>query len=73
MEMDSTYKKERIDVHCHVVTPKYRQYLTEHGHQNPDGMPAIPVRISHTRSKYGADKIAMERERPSPSDEGAKY
>jgi cellulase/cellobiase CelA1 len=59
VEMDSTLKRERIDVHCHVITPKYRKYLIEHGHKNPDGMPAIPVRISHTRSRDKADKIAM--------------
>jgi len=34
---------ERIDVHCHAVPPKYREYLIETGHKNPDGMPAIPV------------------------------
>ncbi|KAH9205497.1 hypothetical protein DL95DRAFT_348311 [Leptodontidium sp. 2 PMI_412] len=33
---------EKIDVHCHAVPPKYRQRLIENGHQNPDGMPAIP-------------------------------
>ncbi|PVH79199.1 amidohydrolase 2 [Cadophora sp. DSE1049] len=32
----------KIDVHCHAVPPKYRQRLIENGHQNPDGMPAIP-------------------------------
>ncbi|KAL2075407.1 hypothetical protein VTL71DRAFT_350 [Oculimacula yallundae] len=32
----------KIDVHCHAITPKYRQRLIDNGHQNPDGMPAIP-------------------------------
>ncbi|KAI9721331.1 MAG: hypothetical protein M1828_005191 [Chrysothrix sp. TS-e1954] len=34
---------ERIDVHSHVVTSGYRQYLIENGHEKPDGMPAIPA------------------------------
>ncbi|TVY14349.1 Decarboxylase yanB [Lachnellula arida] len=35
-------KLERLDVHCHAITPKYREFLIQTGHQNPDGMPAIP-------------------------------
>ena len=35
---------ERVDVHSHAITPKYREFLIQTGHQNPDGMPAIPVR-----------------------------
>lgn len=35
---------ERIDVHSHAITPKYREFLLQTGHQNPDGMPGIPVR-----------------------------
>ncbi|KAK8856777.1 Decarboxylase yanB [Apiospora arundinis] len=34
---------QRIDVHCHVVTPSYRQYAINHGHDHPDGMPDFPV------------------------------
>jgi hypothetical protein len=43
-------KVERIDVHSHAITPKYRKFLIQNGHQNPDGMPEIPVdnsKISH--------------------------
>lgn len=36
-------KLERIDVHCHAITPKYREFLLQSGHENPDGMPSIPV------------------------------
>ena len=35
---------ERIDVHTHAVTPKYREFLIQTGHQNPDGWPEIPVK-----------------------------
>ena len=35
---------ERVDVHSHAITPKYREFLIQTDHQNPDGMPAIPVR-----------------------------
>lgn len=35
---------ERVDVHSHAITPKYREFLMQTGHQYPDGMPAIPVR-----------------------------
>lgn len=35
---------ERIDVHCHAVPPRYRQYAIDNGHEKPDGMPALPVR-----------------------------
>ncbi|KAK5653769.1 hypothetical protein OQA88_7926 [Cercophora sp. LCS_1] len=34
---------QRIDVHCHVVAPTYRQYALENGHEKPDGMPALPA------------------------------
>ncbi|RDW80297.1 hypothetical protein BP6252_04935 [Coleophoma cylindrospora] len=33
---------ERVDVHSHVITPKYRQFLIQTGHQNPDGWPGLP-------------------------------
>jgi hypothetical protein len=35
---------ERVDVHSHAITPKYREFLIQTGHKNPDGMPSIPVR-----------------------------
>ncbi|KAK8078889.1 hypothetical protein PG994_002696 [Apiospora phragmitis] len=34
---------KRIDIHCHAVTPSYRQYAIEHGHEHPDGMPEFPA------------------------------
>ncbi|KAK9419093.1 putative Amidohydrolase-related domain-containing protein [Seiridium unicorne] len=34
---------QRIDVHCHAVAPGYRQYAIDHGHEKPDGMPALPA------------------------------
>lgn len=34
---------ERVDVHTHAITPKYREFLIQTGHQNPDGWPEIPV------------------------------
>lgn len=34
---------ERVDVHAHAVTPRYREFLIQTGHQNPDGWPEIPV------------------------------
>ena len=36
---------ERVDVHSHAITPKYREFLIQNGHKNPDGMPLIPVRL----------------------------
>ncbi|KAK6067511.1 amidohydrolase [Seiridium cupressi] len=33
---------ERVDVHAHAITPKYREFLIQTGHQNPDGWPEIP-------------------------------
>ncbi|KAF5548079.1 amidohydrolase [Fusarium phyllophilum] len=33
---------QRIDLHCHAVAPGYRQYALQNGHENPDGMPALP-------------------------------
>ena len=33
---------ERIDTHAHFLPDFYRDALIEAGHQNPDGMPAIP-------------------------------
>jgi len=33
---------ERIDTHAHFLPDFYREALIEAGHQNPDGMPAIP-------------------------------
>ena len=38
-------KVERVDVHTHAITPKYREFLVQTGHRNPDGWPEIPVRI----------------------------
>jgi hypothetical protein len=35
---------ERVDVHTHAITPKYREFLIQTGHRNPDGWPVIPVR-----------------------------
>lgn len=35
---------DRIDVHSHAITPKYREYLLQTGHDHPDGWPYIPVR-----------------------------
>lgn len=35
---------ERIDVHSHAITPEYRKFLVQTGHENPDGWPEIPVR-----------------------------
>ena len=35
---------ERVDVHTHAITPKYREFLIQTGHRNPDGWPEIPVR-----------------------------
>ncbi|TVY82808.1 Decarboxylase yanB [Lachnellula suecica] len=34
---------ERIDVHCHAVPPGYRKYAVDNGHEQPDGMPALPA------------------------------
>lgn len=34
---------ERVDVHTHAITPKYREFLIQAGHQNPDGWPEIPL------------------------------
>lgn len=36
--------QQRIDVHCHAVAPGYRKYAIDNGHEQPDGMPALPVR-----------------------------
>ncbi|KAF3020302.1 hypothetical protein E8E14_013487 [Neopestalotiopsis sp. 37M] len=33
---------ERIDVHSHAITPEYRKFLVQTGHENPDGWPEIP-------------------------------
>ncbi|EMC93697.1 hypothetical protein BAUCODRAFT_251053 [Baudoinia panamericana UAMH 10762] len=33
---------QKIDVHCHYLTPAYRQACIENGHANPDGMPYLP-------------------------------
>lgn len=33
---------ERIDTHTHVVPDVWRRYCCDHGHDKPDGMPAIP-------------------------------
>ncbi|KEY73878.1 hypothetical protein S7711_06088 [Stachybotrys chartarum IBT 7711] len=35
--------QQRIDLHCHAVAPGYRQYALDHGHEKPDGMPALPA------------------------------
>ena len=35
---------ERVDVHSHVITPGYLEFLIQTGYEHPDGMPAIPVR-----------------------------
>ncbi|RYP75907.1 hypothetical protein DL771_002171 [Monosporascus sp. 5C6A] len=35
--------QERIDIHCHAVAPGYRQCAIDHGHEKPDGMPALPA------------------------------
>ncbi|KAH6648014.1 amidohydrolase [Truncatella angustata] len=35
--------QQRIDVHCHAVAPGYRRYAIDHGHEKPDGMPALPA------------------------------
>ncbi|KIV85319.1 hypothetical protein PV11_01023 [Exophiala sideris] len=32
----------KIDCHSHYLPPGYRAVCAEHGHKNPDGMPAIP-------------------------------
>ena len=34
---------ERIDTHAHFVPPAWRKLCEETGHDQPDGMPAIPV------------------------------
>jgi hypothetical protein len=36
---------DRIDVHSHFLPDFYRDALHATGHGNPDGMPAVPVRI----------------------------
>ncbi|KAL2432851.1 Decarboxylase macB [Exophiala dermatitidis] len=32
----------KIDCHSHYLPPGYREALAEHGHKQPDGIPAIP-------------------------------
>ncbi|OCK79532.1 amidohydrolase 2 [Lepidopterella palustris CBS 459.81] len=39
---DSVQLPPRIDVHSHFLPPEYHDELARNGHQNPDGMPAIP-------------------------------
>ncbi|KAK8078037.1 hypothetical protein PG996_004207 [Apiospora saccharicola] len=34
---------ERIDIHCHAIPPGYRRYAIDNGHEQPDGMPALPA------------------------------
>ena len=36
---------QRIDTHSHFLPPEYREELARNGHKNPDGMPAIPVKV----------------------------
>lgn len=38
--------EERIDVHAHFLPPFYREACEKTGHGNPDGMPAVPVRLA---------------------------
>ncbi|KAH9829063.1 Amidohydrolase [Teratosphaeria destructans] len=33
----------RIDMHSHFLPPSYQQACRDHGHANPDGMPALPA------------------------------
>src|SRR6478609_947900 len=33
---------QKLDLHSHIVPDFFRDALIEAGHQNPDGMPAIP-------------------------------
>jgi hypothetical protein len=35
--------ESRVDAHAHIMPDFYAKALAENGHQNPDGMPGIPV------------------------------
>jgi hypothetical protein len=57
---------ERIDVHCHAVAPGYRQYALDHGHDRPDGMPALPVRKAYEQPQPNRRLINIDME-PKPA------
>ena len=55
-------KLERIDVHAHAITPRYREFLIQTGHNNPDGWPEIPVSLkSHSLCYKGYPMLTSPR------------
>ena len=58
-------KVARGEADC--TTRKYREAMAEHGHKNPDGMPAIPVCSTVWSLRHMANQQRTEVERGKPS------
>ncbi|KAI6896500.1 hypothetical protein KC334_g10874 [Hortaea werneckii] len=67
--MSSSNMPHKIDVHSHYLPPFYQEALRNHGHANPDGMPAVPEWSPETHLQL-MDKLGISKSVLSISSPG---